>query len=74
MIWMHVEGQKIEEISQYSVATFWLVVPTLPMFLIFPALAKTGMEFWPAFLISIASMLVLYGLLVVVLRATGLVF
>jgi len=72
MIWMHVEGQEAEKISEYSTATFWLVLPTLPMFLVFPALVKGGMAFWPALTISVVSMLLLYGLLVMLLKATGL--
>jgi len=72
MIWMHVEGQEVEKISDYSTATFWLVLPTLPMFLVFPALVKGGLAFWPALTISVVSMLLLYGLLVLLLKATGL--
>lgn len=71
MIWMHVEGREAEKISEYSTATFWLVLPTLPMFLVFPALVKGGLTFWPALTISVVSMLALYGLLVVLLKATG---
>lgn len=61
MIWMHVEGQEHEKIAEYSMATFWLVLPTLPMFLIYPWLSSKGMGFWPALLISTLAMLVLYG-------------
>jgi len=74
MIWMHVEGRELEKISEYSTPTFWLVLPTLPMFLIFPALVRGGLAFWPAMLLSIVSMLILYGLLVLILKATGLAF
>ena len=73
MIWMHVEGREVEKIADYSTATFWLVLPTMPMFLIFPALVKSGSSFWAAMTISVVSMLILYGLLVLLLRAFGLV-
>ena len=63
MIWMHVEGQDGRKIAEYSLATFWLVLPTLPMFVIYPWLFSKGMSFWPALLISIAIMLALYGIL-----------
>ena len=63
MIWMHVEGQDGRKIAEYSMATFWLVLPTLPMFVIYPWLFSKGMSFWPALLISIAIMLALYGIL-----------
>ena len=73
MVWMHVEGRELDKISEYSTATFWLVLPTLPMFLVFPAMVKAGAGFWIAMVVSIVTMLVLYGLLVLLLRAVGIV-
>ena len=73
MIWMHVEGRGSDQIAEYSTATFWLVLPTLPMFLVFPAMVKAGAGFWMALLVSVATMLVLYGILVLLLRAVGVV-
>ena len=63
MIWMHVEGQDERKIAEYSMATFWLVLPTLPMFVVYPWLFNKGMSFWPALGISIIIMLALYGAL-----------
>lgn len=73
MIWMHVEGRELDKIADYSTATFWLVLPTMPMFLVFPALVRAGAGFWAAMAISVVSMLILYGLLVLLLRAFGVV-
>ncbi len=61
MIWMHVEGQEHKKIAEYSMATFWLVLPTLPMFLVYPWLSGKGVGFWPALLLSTLVMLLLYG-------------
>ena len=71
MIWMHVEGQDGRKIAEYSMATFWLVLPTLPMFVIYPWLFSKGMSFWPALLISIAIMLALYGILAFFMSGSG---
>ncbi|MBN1971134.1 MAG: DUF3147 family protein [Candidatus Delongbacteria bacterium] len=38
MIWMFVENTDKSKISNHAYYTFWYVVPTLPMFLIFPYL------------------------------------
>ena len=72
MIWMHAEGKEVDSIAKYSTTTFLLVLPTLPMLLVFPALVKTGSGFWFALLVSIAVMLVLYGLQVLLLRVAGI--
>ncbi len=36
MIWLYVENQPTEKIANHAYYTFWYVIPTLPMFLIFP--------------------------------------
>jgi len=35
-IWLHLENQTDEKIAIHTWYTFWYVVPTLPMFLVFP--------------------------------------
>ena len=45
MIWMHQGGQNSERIANHSVSTFWFVLPTLPMFLIFPWMLRQGWGF-----------------------------
>ena len=45
LIWLYVERQPIEKISNHAWYTFWYVVPTLPMFLAFPFLHER-IGFW----------------------------
>lgn len=53
LIWMYFEGRSIERISAHAWYTFWYVLPTLPMFLIFPwILSRFG--FWISLGISVA--------------------
>jgi hypothetical protein len=60
MIWLYVDTHDAGKISELSVATFWLVLPTLPMFLVLPALLKNGMGFYPSLGISIGVMAACY--------------
>ena len=46
MIWLYVEKQGSQKISNHAYYTFWYVVPTLPMFLIMPWLMTKGVNFW----------------------------
>lgn len=57
LLWLHIEGQPEEKVAAHSWYTFWYVLPTLPMFFIFPIiLPKIG--FWAAlFFVSIFTML-----------------
>jgi F0F1-type ATP synthase assembly protein I len=58
LIWLYVEKQPISKIANHAYYTFWYVLPTLPMFLLFPyLLPKIG------FVYSLLSCLVMTILL-----------
>ncbi len=38
LIWLYVEQQPVSKIANHAYYTFWYVLPTLPMFLLFPYL------------------------------------
>jgi hypothetical protein len=46
MMWLWGETRDAARLSAHSSATFWFVLPSLPMFLLIPALLKRGMAFW----------------------------
>jgi F0F1-type ATP synthase assembly protein I len=46
LIWLYVEHQPTAKIANHAYYTFWYVLPTLPMFLLFPyLLPKIGFVF-----------------------------
>lgn len=51
LIWMQSEGAEESRIAQYSIDTFWFVLPTLPMFMVFAVLLPR-LGFWLALLVS----------------------
>lgn len=52
MIWLWRETGDAEKIAVHAQSTFWYVLPSLPMFLILPALLRGGVYFYPALGIS----------------------
>jgi len=48
MVWMQVETKDAARIASHAEATFWYVLPSLPMFLILPAMLRAGWSFWLA--------------------------
>lgn len=71
MIWLYVENQSSEKIGNHAWYTFWYVLPTLPMFLVFPfLLPKLG--FWLSLLSSAAITVTCFGLLAVVAKRVGI--
>lgn len=71
LIWLYVEGQPQTKIANNAWYTFWYVIPTLPMFLAFPALLPR-IGFWPTLLACIAITMVCFGLFALALRRFGI--
>ena len=61
-----------ERLASHSTGVFWFVIPSLPMFLVFPALLRKGISFWPNLLICCGLTMVLYLAMVAVLRKFGI--
>lgn len=60
MLWLYIDTHDAAKVAELSTGTFWLVLPTLPMFLVLPALLKAGWTFYPALALSIGVMLGCY--------------
>lgn len=60
MIWLWRDTGDTARIAAYAEATFWLVLPTLPMFLVLPTLLRGGVGFWVALLASCLLTVALY--------------
>ncbi|MES2664136.1 MAG: DUF3147 family protein [Pseudomonadota bacterium] len=67
IIWMHIEGQGFTKISNHMWYTFWYVIPTLPMFIVFPHLLSR-MNFWLSLGTGIFITIVSFGLFAALLR------
>ena len=71
LIWLFVEDQPQEKIANHAWYTFWYVLPTLPMFLAFPALLPR-IGFWPTLLACVAITIICFGLLALAVRPFGI--
>lgn len=70
LIWLYVENQSSEKISNHAYYTFWYVLPTLPMFLIFPYLLKK-FGFWITLSLSMIITLIIFYIFVKVMKSFG---
>ena len=52
-----------ENMAVHAEATFWYVLPSLPMFLVIPALLRGGLHFWLALALGCALTVALYLLM-----------
>lgn len=71
IIWLWRDTGDVTRIAAHAEATFWLVLPTLPMFLVFPWLLRQDMNFWPALGLCCGLTIALYAATVWALRAAG---
>ncbi|WP_421739138.1 DUF3147 family protein [Caulobacter sp.] len=60
MIWLWRDTRDTVRMASHVEATFWYVLPSLPMFLVIPALLRRGLGFWPALLAGCALTIGLY--------------
>ena len=61
MIWLWRDKPDAENMAAHAGATFWYVLPSLPMFLLIPALLRHGAGFWPSLLAGCALTIALYA-------------
>ena len=64
MIWLWRDTHEPERLAAHAGATFWYVLPSLPMFLLIPLLLRRGAPFWAALAAGCALTVGLYLLMV----------
>ena len=70
MIWLYLDIRDAKKVADLSWSIFWLVLPSLSMFVALPLLLKK-MPFFPALGVATVIMFVCYGFMVLVLRRFG---
>jgi len=74
LTWIYLETKDTQLIASHTHGTFWFVLPTLPMFLVLPALLKNGWGYWPALGLCLTGTFGLYLLTMWVTRALDIKF
>ena len=72
MILLWLARPDAENMAVHAGATFWYVLPSLPMFLLMPVFLRHGLGFWLSLLIGCALTIVLYLAMTVVGARWGL--
>ena len=74
-IWWDLRGapeEQTEKLAAHSAGVFWFVLPSLPMFLLFPYLLKKGLSFWPNLLVCMVVTMLLYLVMITILKRFGM--
>src|SRR3989338_7892828 len=70
-VWLHIEGAEPLRIAELSSQIFWLVLPSLVLFLLLPLLLRQGFGFWRSLALSILATAACYFALLPLLRRFG---
>ena len=64
MIWLWRDTHDPVRMAAHASGTFWFVLPSLPMFLLIPAMLKRGAPFWAALAAGCVLTMTLYAAMV----------
>jgi hypothetical protein len=72
MMWLWRDTADPARLADHAGATFWYVLPSLPMFLVIPALLRNGVGFWAALAAGCILTIVLYAIMMTIGPRFGL--
>ncbi len=72
MIWLYIDSRDIEKIKNLSTSIFWMVIPSLTLFLSIPVLINIGFNFWYSLIIAIILTIAFYLLTIFILSHYGI--
>jgi hypothetical protein len=72
MFWLYIDTGDTEKISRLSTGIFWLVLPSLVLFLSLPILLRSGVGFYPSMAVSIGLTIGAYFAMLYVLGLAGI--
>ncbi|MEO6151787.1 MAG: DUF3147 family protein [Croceibacterium sp.] len=64
MVWLWHDTHDRARLASHAGSTFWFVLPSLPMFLLIPALLRHGLPFWLSLALGCVLTMVLYSAMV----------
>jgi apolipoprotein N-acyltransferase len=72
MFWLYIDTSDAAKVSALATGVFWLVIPSLALFVSLPLLLKNGMNFYLSMGISIVITIGCYFLMISVLDYYGI--
>ena len=72
MMWLWHDKPDPANMAAHAGATFWYVLPSLPMFLLIPALLRHGVGFWTALVAGCCLTVALYAAMTLAAPRIGL--
>ena len=61
ILWLWRDTGDGERVAQLTQSAFWFFLPSMPLFLVLPAMLRAGIGFWLAFTLSVVLTACLYA-------------
>lgn len=72
MVWLYIDTRDVTRVASLASGVFWLVLPSLALFVALPLLLKQGVNFYLGISISISLTIACYWLMITVLGRIGI--
>jgi len=72
MVWLYADTRDPERVASLSSSIFWLVLPSLALFLVLPLLLRRGVPFLPSLAVGIVATVVSYLAMLALLKWFGI--
>ncbi|MGW8246608.1 MAG: DUF3147 family protein [Acidiferrobacterales bacterium] len=72
MVWLYIDTRDSEKVSELASSVFWLVLPSLALFVTLPIFLKYGLNFYLSISVSIIVTILCYWVMIVVLNHYGI--
>lgn len=71
-IWLYIDTGSVHKVTDLSLGIFWLVLPSLVLFVMLPLLLRTGLDFWLSLMISCLATAAAYFGMIKLLAVVGI--
>jgi hypothetical protein len=71
MVWLYLETGDPLRVAALSTGIFWMILPSLVLFLLLPVLIKAGWGFWLGLPTAVLATILCYGVMLVILKQFG---
>jgi hypothetical protein len=71
MLWLYIDTKDTSKVSSLATGVFWLVLPSLALFVSLPLLLKQGLNFYLSMGVSIGITVLCYFVMLAVLNHYG---
>lgn len=72
MIWLYIDTRDSSRVSALASSVFWLVLPSLALFIVLPVLLRQGVNFYLSMGIAIGVTIACYGIMLLILNHFGI--